>query len=60
MARRPRAVTYAEAMTALLDAYQTLRDLLLRARIAKEPRDELLLLLDRLALLVDRDNGRRR
>jgi hypothetical protein len=59
MARRPRAVTYAEAMSALLDAYQTLRDLLLRARIPREPREELILLLDRLTLLVHRDNGRR-
>jgi hypothetical protein len=58
MARRPRAVTYAEAMNALHDAYQTLRDLLV-SRIGQDTREQLELLRDRLALLVNRDNGRR-
>jgi hypothetical protein len=58
MARRPRAVTYAEAMTALHDAYQTLRDLL--SRIDQNTLDQLTLLRDRLERLVARDNGRRR
>ena len=56
MPRRPRPVTYAEAMAALHDAYLTLRDML-QARISRE---QLELLRDRLELLVTRDNGRRR
>jgi hypothetical protein len=59
MARRPRAVTYAEAMNALHDAYQTLREFL-RSPISQDTREQLVLLHDRLELLVNRDNGRRR
>ena len=59
MPRRPLAVTYTEAMDALLDAYQTLRDLL-QARFGQDTREQLELLRDRLALVVERDNGRRR
>ena len=59
MARRPRAVTYAEAMNALHDAYQTLRDLL-QSPIGQDLYDQLTLLRDRLERLVTRDNGRRR
>ena len=58
MARRPRAVTYAEAMDALLDAYHTLQDLL-QARFGRETREQLVLLRDRLERVVNRDNGRR-
>ena len=58
MARRPRAVTYAEAMDALLDAYQTLRDIL-QSRIGQNTREQLALLRDRLEIVVNRDNGRR-
>lgn len=59
MPRRPRPVTYAEAMAALLDAYQTLLAIL-AMRLGQQPREQLLLLRDRLELLVSRDNGRRR
>ena len=59
MARRARAVTYAEAMNALHDAYQTLRDLL-QSPIGQDLYDQLMLLRDRLERLVTRDNGRRR
>jgi hypothetical protein len=59
MARRPRAVTYAEAMTALHDAYQTLHAIL-AARLGPGSIEQLELLRDRLELVVNRDNGRRR
>jgi hypothetical protein len=59
MARRPRAVTYAEAMNALHDAYQTLRDLL-GSPLGQDIREQLEFLRDRLERLVARDNGRRR
>jgi hypothetical protein len=59
MAQRPRAVTYATAMDALLDAYLTLRELL-AAPINQDIREPLVLLRDRLELVVARDNGRRR
>jgi hypothetical protein len=59
MARRPRAVTYVEAMNALHDAHQTLRDLL-QSPIGQDIREQLELLRDRLERLVVRDNGRRR
>jgi hypothetical protein len=58
-ARRPRPVTYAEAMDALLDAYQTLHDLL-DSRLGRNTREQLVLLRDRLARVVKRDDGRRR
>ena len=57
MARRPRAVTYTEAMTALHDAYRTVRDLL-QAPLSAEILERLVLLRDRLELLLHRDNGR--
>lgn len=59
MPRRPRPVLYAEAMDALHDAYLTLRDIL-QLRLGQQPREQLELLRDRLELLVQRDNGRRR
>jgi hypothetical protein len=58
MGRRPRGITYAEAMDALLDAYQTLHDLL-QARFGRETREQLMLLRDRLEVVLNRDNGRR-
>ena len=59
MPRRPRPVTYAEAMDALHDAYQTVRDIL-QLRLGPQPREQLELLRDRLEPVVRRDNGRRR
>jgi hypothetical protein len=59
MARRPRPVTYAEAMDALHDAYQTLLSIL-QLRLGQQTREQLVLLRDRLELVVTRDNGRRR
>ena len=59
MPRRPRPVTYAEAMAALHDAYQTLRDLL-DSRVGRNTREQLELLRDRLALVATRDDGRGR
>jgi hypothetical protein len=59
MPRRPRPVTYAEAMDALHDAYQTLLSIL-QLRLGSQTRERLELLRDRLELLVSRDNGRRR
>ena len=56
---RPRAVTYTEAMTALHDAYHTVRDLL-QTPLSAEILERLVLLRDRLELLLHRDNGRRR
>jgi len=58
MARRPRAVTYTEAMGALLDAYHTVRDLV-QTPLSAEILERLVLLRDRLELLLHRDNGRR-
>jgi hypothetical protein len=58
MARQPRAVTYTEAMTALHDAYWTVRDLL-HSPLSQEILERLQLLQDRLELLLARDNGRR-
>ena len=59
MARRPRAVTYAEAMAALHDAYLTVSTLL-QAHLSHDILEQLELLRGRLELLVARDNGRRR
>jgi hypothetical protein len=59
MGRRPRGITYAEAMDALRDAHQTLHDLL-QARFGRETREQLVLLRDRLERVLNRDNGRRR
>jgi hypothetical protein len=59
MGRRPRGLTYAEAIAALRDAYQTLHDLL-QARFGQETREQLVLLRDRLEVVLNRDNGRRR
>jgi hypothetical protein len=52
-------VTYAEAMDALHDAYQTLLSIL-QLRLGSQTREQLVLLRDRLELVVTRDNGRRR
>jgi hypothetical protein len=56
--RRPRPVTYAEAMAALLDAYLSVLSLL-ELRLGAQTRERLELLRDRLALVARRDNGRR-
>jgi hypothetical protein len=58
MPRRPRPVTYAEAMAALLDAYLSVLSLL-ELRLGAQTRERLELLRDRLALVARRDNGRR-
>jgi hypothetical protein len=58
MPRRPRPVTYAEAMAALLDAYLSVLSLL-ELRLGQQTRERLELLRDRLALVARRDNGRR-
>lgn len=58
MPRRPRPVTYAQAMNALLDAYLTLARIL-ELSLDPQAREELELLRDRLALVTRRDNGRR-
>jgi hypothetical protein len=57
--KAPRPVTYAEAMDALHDAYQTLLSIL-QLRLGQQTREQLVLLRDRLELVVTRDNGRRR
>ena len=57
MPRRPRPVTYAEAMDALHDAYRTLLNIL-ELRVGR--RERLELLRDRLALVATRDDGRGR
>jgi hypothetical protein len=59
MPRRPRAMTYAEAVSALHDAHLTLLTIL-QARLPAGIREQLQLLSDRLALLLRRDNGRTR
>jgi hypothetical protein len=58
MPPRPRPVTYAEAMAALLDAYLSVLSLL-ELRLGAQTRERLELLRDRLALVARRDNGRR-
>ena len=58
MPPRPRPVTYAEAMDALLDAYLTLLSIL-ELRLGKQTRERLELLRDRLARVAVRDNSRR-
>ncbi len=58
MPRRPRPVTYAEAMSALHDIYLTLQDIL-RRRLGQQTREQLELVTERLEPLVRRDNGRR-
>jgi hypothetical protein len=57
--RLTRAVTYTEAMNALLDVSLTLRDLLGDQLDHPDIRQELLLLIDRIGRLLDRDDGRR-
>ena len=57
MPRRPRSVTYAEAMAALRDTYRTLQSIL-RLRLGPQTRERLELLRDQLERLVTRDNGR--
>ena len=59
MPRRPRPVTYAEAMAALHDAYLTVLNML-QLRLGQQTRAQLELLRDRLAAVVMRDNGRSR
>ena len=60
MPRQPRrAVTYARAMDALQQTYLTLLNIL-QLRLAQQTREQLELLRDRLALVVHRDDGRRR
>jgi len=56
--RLTRAVTYTEAMNALLDVSLTLRDLL-GDQLDPDIRQQLLLLIDRIGRLLDRDDGRR-
>jgi hypothetical protein len=58
MPRRPRAVTYAEAMSALHDIHLTLLSIL-QSRLSPGTREQLQLLVGRLELLLRRDNGRR-
>lgn len=58
MPRRPRAVTYAEAMSALHDIHLTLLSVL-QSRLSPGTREQLQLLVGRLELLLRRDNGRR-
>jgi len=58
MARRPRPVSYREALGAIQDAHLTLLQLLDIPRIPREAREIVGLLLDRLSLLMARDNGR--
>ena len=60
MPRRPRAVTYAEAMSALQDIHLILLSIL-QSRLNSGTREQLQLqlLVDRLDLLLRRDNGRR-
>ena len=58
MPRRPRPVTYAEALDALHDAYLTLTRIL-ELRLGPRTREQLELLRDRLAQVARRDNGRR-
>ena len=60
MARRSRPVSYREALSAIQDAHHTLLQLLDIPRIPREAREIVVLLLDRLALLIARDNGRTR
>ena len=60
MPRQPRrAVTYVEAMDALQQTYLTLLNIL-QLRLSQQTREQLELLRDRLALVVHRDDGRRR
>ena len=58
MPRRPRPVTYAEAMDALHDAYLTLMRIL-ELRLGPRTREQLELLRDRLARVARRDDGHR-
>jgi hypothetical protein len=55
---RSAPVTYRQAMEALNDTYLTLLQIL-DMRLAPDAREQLDLLLDRLAALVVRDDGRR-
>lgn len=57
--RRPRPVTYREALVALQDAHLTIVNILASVRRYQDAREQLRLLADRLALLLTRDNGRR-
>ena len=57
--RRPRPVTYREALVALQDAHLTIVNILASVRRYQDAREQLRLLADRLALLLARDNGRR-
>ena len=56
--KAPRPVTYAEAMDALQDTYLTLLNIL-ELRLGPQPREQLELMRDRLAIVAKRDDGKR-
>jgi hypothetical protein len=59
MPRRPRPITYREALDALLDARLVIIRVAAMPLQPPEAREDLLLLARRLSLLMTRDNGRR-
>ena len=54
----PCLVTYAEAMDALQDTYLTLLNIL-ELRLGPQPREQLELMQDKLAIVAKRDDGKR-
>jgi hypothetical protein len=58
MPRRPRPVTYREALSALQDAHLTITSILSTVRRLQDAREQLRLLSGRLERLLTRDNGR--
>jgi hypothetical protein len=60
MTRKPRPVSYREAMNALQDAHHTLLQILDTPRLPREVRELVLVLVDRLDLLLARDDGHTR
>ena len=59
MPRRPRAITYREALAALLDMHLVILGIIAMPRLPPAAREQLALLAHRLSLLLARDNGRR-
>lgn len=57
--RRPRPVTYREALVALQDAHLTIVNILASVRRYQDARQQLGLLVERLERVLARDNGRR-
>jgi hypothetical protein len=60
MARRPRPVSYRQALSVIRDAYLIIISITAIPEVPQAVQEQLRLLADRLALVIARDNGRSR